>query len=94
MIIYTVVGEADYEGISELGPSFTDEAKALEHKYKCEAYDKTRFYGTDDDSWIAHHPMTTASNTCHGCDSYNVVEHELTGLIDIATSEDKTASKV
>ena len=89
MKIYTVVGEADYEGISELGPSFTNKEDAQQCATNCAIYDKDKLEASDPKEWRANHPLSTASNTCYGCDSYDVVEHELMGLIDITTSEDK-----
>lgn len=76
MIIYTVVGEFDYEGIEHLSASFISESKALEYKAKCEAYDKTSPVNNYDSGykiWKASHPM--------GCsfDSYDVIDHELAG---------------
>ena len=76
MKIYTVVGEVDCEGIQGLGASFSSEAKALEYKGRCEAYDKTspvKKYDSGYRIWRASHPMG------YNYDSYDVIEHELIG---------------
>tara|TARA_R110000851_G_C13001568_1_gene558372 strand:+ start:525 stop:764 length:240 start_codon:yes stop_codon:yes gene_type:complete len=76
MIIYTVVGEADYEGIQHLGQSFQTLGPALQLILKCEAYDKTlptNNFNSGYKLWKESHPMG------YSFDSYDVIEHELMG---------------
>lgn len=88
MKIYTVVGEVDYEGISELGPSFSDKEDAQYYASKCAHYDANKqayksalVNGIEMKKWRSNHPMTS-SRSCRDCDSYDVIEHELVGVLD------------
>lgn len=79
MKIYTVVGRIEHGGFYDLGPSFSDETKALEFKDKCEAHEKIIFSAREAREWRANHPMSVGENMCYGNDSYDVIEHELIG---------------
>lgn len=90
MIIYTVVGLIT-DGSYIIIKSFADEDQAKGLVGKCNAADesKPRYQVgvriVDElKAWEDSHP---AGNEYH-YDSYEVVEHELVGLIDITTSED------
>ena len=81
MIIYTVVGKSDSEGIAHLGLSFTSKKDALECLAKCNEYNKA-YHATESyrpAEWYDRHPLSTSSSGCHCWDSYDVIEHELIG---------------
>tara|TARA_R110002110_G_scaffold415850_1_gene658019 strand:+ start:34813 stop:35061 length:249 start_codon:yes stop_codon:yes gene_type:complete len=79
MNIYTVVGETDYEGISHLGLSFTNEKDALECLAKCNKYNNTYYEPDRTNDWYANHPLSVSADGCYHYDSYDVIEHELIG---------------
>lgn len=81
MIIYTVVGLIDYEGIGHLFKSFTNKEDAQHFVSECVKYDETEYIAANIKSvdsrkaWASNHPV--GFDPC--CNGYEIEEHELVG---------------